>query len=66
MLALSGIDDFENTLKNATIVTLFDQKIPFISLEDLIRTKKVSNRLKDQLDIEMLLKIQEMKENKFL
>jgi hypothetical protein len=64
MLALAGIDDFEITLKNAVIVTLAEQQIPFISLEDLIRAKKASNRLKDQLDVEMLLKIQELKENK--
>jgi len=64
MLALAGIDDFETTFKNAVYVTIADQKIPFIAIEDLIQAKKASNRLKDQLDVEMLLKIQELREDK--
>jgi len=61
---LAGIDDFETTFKNAVYVTIADQKIPFIAIEDLIQAKKASNRLKDQLDVEMLLKIQELREDK--
>jgi hypothetical protein len=40
MLALAGIDNFETTLKNATKVTVADQEISVILLEDLIREKK--------------------------
>jgi hypothetical protein len=41
------------------MVRLGQLEIPFIALEDLLRTKQATNRTKDQLDLEMLLKIKE-------
>jgi len=48
---------FRECFRNKTILDIKNVKIPFISLEDLILTKKTSNRPKDIEDIEELKKI---------
>ena len=64
LLHLDGLADFQDCQSRCLTISVGDTLIPFISLEDLIATKRASGRLKDQLDIEMLQKIDDEKENR--
>lgn len=59
MTSVKGLenDNFEDLLQNATIVILQEVPVYFLDYDNLIKTKKATNRLKDQLDIEELEKL---------
>jgi hypothetical protein len=59
LMQLKGIPDFESAYQQRVLVKLANVQIPFISLEDLVRSKTAVNRTKDRLDLEMLLQIRE-------
>lgn len=49
-----------NTLKhNAVLIELDDEKIPVVSVQNLIEMKMAADRKQDQCDVEMLKIIQE-------
>lgn len=48
---------FENSIKNCKWYELNNFKIPFVDLEDLIKTKRAAGRPKDIADIEQLSKL---------
>ena len=59
MTSIKGLENvkFDYLFQNATIVFLKETPVYFIDYENLIVAKKASNRLKDQLDIEELNKL---------
>lgn len=59
MTSVKGLENenFKNLFQNATIVILQEVPVYFLDYDNLIKTKKACNRLKDQLDIEELSKI---------
>lgn len=59
MTAVKGLEDksFDLLLNDATVVMIKETPVYFIDYESLIIAKKATNRLKDQLDIEELEKI---------
>lgn len=52
---------FKNSIQNCKWYELNDFKIPFVDLEDLIKTKKASGRPKDIADVEQLNKVRDTK-----
>lgn len=64
MTSIKGLENtsFDSLLKNATVITLKETPVYFIDYDNLIKAKKASNRLKDQLDIEELKKLNDNKE----
>ena len=59
MTVIRGLEDkpFEVLLNLATIIMVGDTPVNFIDYDNLIIAKKAANRLKDQLDIEELAKL---------
>ena len=59
MISIKGLENanFDELLQNATIVYLNEVPVYFIDYDSLILAKKATNRLKDQLDIEELNKL---------
>lgn len=59
MTSVKGLENenFENLFQNATIVILQEVPVYFLDYDNLIKTKRACNRLKDQLDIEELEKL---------
>lgn len=59
MTSVKGLENeiFEDLFQNATIVILQEVPVYFLDYDNLIKTKKACNRLKDQLDIEELEKL---------
>jgi hypothetical protein len=59
MTSVKGLENenFENLFQNATIVILQELPVYFLDYDNLIKTKRACNRLKDQLDIEELEKL---------
>ena len=59
MTSIMGLENanFDELLQNATIVYLNEVPVYFIDYDSLILAKKATNRLKDQLDIEELNKL---------
>lgn len=59
MTTIKGLENksFEELLNEATIVMIGDIPVNFIDYDNLIISKKASNRPKDQLDIEELGKL---------
>lgn len=59
MTSVKGLENenFDDLFKNATIVILQEVPVYFLDYDNLIKSKKACNRLKDQLDIEELSKI---------
>ena len=55
MMSIPGIE-FDEVWKNREMVLLNDLKVPFISRQDLIRTKEASGRAQDKIDLENLRK----------
>jgi len=59
MTSVKGLEDksFDSLLSEATILMIGDTPVNFIDYKNLIIAKKATNRLKDQLDIEELGKL---------
>ncbi|MGL5112313.1 MAG: hypothetical protein ACRC6O_06715 [Flavobacterium sp.] len=59
MTAISGLENanFDALFQKATIVYLNSVPVHFMDYDSLILAKKATNRLKDQLDIEELNKL---------
>ncbi|EAZ95255.1 hypothetical protein FBBAL38_09709 [Flavobacteria bacterium BAL38] len=59
MTSVKGLEDksFDSLLSDATILMIGDTPVNFIDYKNLIIAKKSTNRLKDQLDIEELGKL---------
>ena len=59
MTSVKGLENenFKNLIQEATIVIIQEVSVYFLDYATLIRTKKACNRLKDQLYIEELEKI---------
>lgn len=59
MTSVKGLENntFEQLLEKAYITEINDVPVYFLDYENLIKAKKATNRLKDQLDIEELEKI---------
>jgi hypothetical protein len=59
MTSVKGLENntFEQLLEKAYITEINDVPVYFLDYESLIKAKKATNRLKDQLDIEELEKI---------
>ena len=59
MTSIKGLENanFDELLQNATIVYLNQVPVYFIDYDSLIIAKKATNRLKDQLDIDELNKL---------
>ncbi len=58
---LKGLSKFNLSYKEREIVNLHDNEISFLSYEDLIKNKQVSDRPKDRVDVEQLKKIKDKK-----
>jgi hypothetical protein len=56
--------DFDEAYKNREILEAEDVKIPVISIDYLIKLKKVAGRSRDMIDIKALKKIKEIKNEK--
>jgi hypothetical protein len=63
MTSIKGLENenFNTLLENATIILLKETPVYFLDYESLIKAKKATNRLKDQLDIEELEKLKKNK-----
>lgn len=59
MTSIKGLEDksFDSLLSDATILMIGDTPVNFIDYKNLIIAKKATNRLKDQLDLEELGKL---------
>ncbi len=59
MTSIKGLEDksFDSLLSDATTLMIGDTPVNFIDYKNLIIAKKATNRLKDQLDIEELGKL---------
>lgn len=59
MISIKGLEDksFDSLLSDATIVMIGDTPVNFIDYKNLVIAKKATNRLKDQLDLEELGKL---------
>ncbi len=53
--------DFESAYSNREVFTARGIEIPVISIDDLIKLKSIAARKRDQIDIEALQKIKEIK-----
>jgi hypothetical protein len=56
MIGLENIS-FDQALEEANIAQIFDVKVPFLHINQLIKNKRAVNRPKDMIDIEELEKI---------
>ena len=59
MTSIKGLENesFDILLEKATIILLKETPVYFLDYDNLIKAKKATNRLKDQLDIEELTKL---------
>lgn len=64
MTSIKGLENenFDFLLENATIILLKETPVYFLDYDSLIKAKKATNRLKDQLDIEELEKLKKRNE----
>jgi hypothetical protein len=53
--------DFDAAYERRVLVTALDINIPVMSINDLIETKKIAGRKRDEIDIKALEKIKELK-----
>lgn len=62
LTSLKGLENytFEESLEMASIANIKGVEIPFLHINQLIINKKTVNRLKDQIDVTYLEKIQEI------
>lgn len=65
MTSIKGLENkpFDSLLSEATIVMIGDVPVNFIDYKSLIIAKKATNRLKDQLDLEELGKLNDKTES---
>lgn len=56
--------DFDKAYRTRETVNAGDIKIPIVSIDDLIKLKKISKRQRDEIDIAALRKIKEIKSEK--
>jgi hypothetical protein len=63
MTSIKGLENenFNTLIENATIILLKETPVYFLDYDSLIKAKKATNRLKDQLDIEELEKLKKNK-----
>jgi hypothetical protein len=64
MIGLENIS-FDEALSHADIAQIYDVKVPFLHINQLIQNKKATNRSKDMIDVielEKIIKIREQKE----
>ena len=61
---MKGLENytFGECLQMASIADINDVQIPFLHINQLIQNKKTVNRLKDQLDVEMLEEIRKLRD----
>ena len=66
MTKMKGLEntDFDSCFKIASIADIEGLKIPFLNINQLIENKKALNRPKDQIDIQELEKIKNIKKEK--
>lgn len=64
MTSIKGLENenFDTLLENATIILLKETPVYFLDYDSLIKAKKATYRLKDQLDIEELEKLKNRNE----
>lgn len=58
---INGVN-FDDAFREKQSLMVNGREIPFLHLNDLIASKLVSNRLKDQADVEHLMKVKKSKE----
>lgn len=61
LMSIKGMN-FEDAWQNRQMVEFFDVPANFISLEDLIQSKKLAGRPQDLIDVENLLLTKKLKE----
>jgi predicted nucleotidyltransferase len=63
MTSVKGLEDytFDDAYQLASIADIFDLKIPFLHINQLIVSKKAANRSKDQIDVMELEKIKKLR-----
>ena len=63
MTRVKGLEDFtfDYAYKLASLADIFDLKIPFLHINQLITSKKAANRSKDQIDVMELEKIKKLR-----
>jgi hypothetical protein len=63
MTSIKGLENytFDEAYELASIADIFDLKIPFLHINQLIQAKKASNRPKDQIDVMELEKIKKLR-----
>ncbi len=60
-IMIENFIDFEDAFNNREVVSARDIEISVISIDDLIGLKKIAGRKRDELDIQALQKIKEIK-----
>ena len=62
---MKGLENytFDECLQMASIADINDVQIPFLHINQLIENKKTVNRLKDQIDVEMLEEIRKLRDD---
>lgn len=58
--------NFDNAWKSRVKTSYGKEKISILQIQDLIKSKKVANRPKDKLDLQLLSKVQKLKQFKKL
>ena len=63
MTSVKGLEGFtfDYAYKLASLADIFDLKIPFLHINQLITSKKATNRSKDQIDVMELEKIKKLR-----
>lgn len=63
MTEMKGLEDlsFSECYNMSSIVSIEDVNIPFLHINHLIQNKKIVNRKKDQIDVEYLEKIKQLR-----
>ena len=61
--SVKGLENysFDEAFQMASIADIFDLKIPFLHINQLITSKKAANRSKDQIDVMKLAKIKKLR-----
>lgn len=64
LTSVKGLEEFgfDDAYKLASIADIEDVKVPFLHINQLIDSKKASNRPKDQIDVMALEKIKKLRE----
>ena len=62
MMSIPGVE-FDSAWENRRLVELNDNRVFFISRQDLMQAKKASGRPQDQIDLEKLKKAEDLEDN---